>query len=144
MALTMLNQYKGVYADNRIGYVVAEDITAAAENLTSITEEPRLIQRVQDNIGVVTPDLIVQFKTEVSPVEAVGCIATPPAYTVKDGEKIILTAVPTTGWNFSKWTMTKGGVTTDIGTDAVLQLIVDGTGNLTNDWIVYTAVFLPV
>lgn len=144
MALTLLNQYKGVFADNHIANVVAADIITAAENLTTMDDEPSLIQKIQTGIGVVTPDLIVQFKTAVSPVEAVGCVATPPAYTVKDGEKIILTAIEATGWIFSKWTLTKAGVDTDIGTDKVLQTTIDGSDNPSNDWLIFTAVFTPI
>ena len=146
MAKVMLNQYKGVYQDNHSEFVVAESMVDGAEALTSLTEEPVYIHRTQTNIGVITPDLVVQFRTEVSPPEAgtTGCVATPPAYTVRDQDEVILSAIPALGWEFNKWTFTKAGTTVDLTDPAVSRVLIDGSGNPSNEVLVYTAVFVPI
>ena len=143
MAVVVLNQYKGKFAAGSEQTVVAESMIKAATLLTDeVTKvEPSFLQKTLEGIKVDQPRMLLQFATEVLPAEAVtaGCTAAPPSFTVLEGDDVIFSAKATTGWTFSKWQKQHVdivGATTD-----VVKLAVTDDTELTNEVIVYTAVF---
>lgn len=143
MAVVTLNQYKGKFVAGGEETVVAESIIKAATLLTNEISgvEPSFIQKTLEGIKVDQPRLNLQFATEVLPVEAAtaGCTAAPPSYTVLEGDDVIFSAKAITGWTFSKWQ--KQHVDIVGATTAVAKIAVTDDSELTNDIIVYTAVF---
>ena len=145
MSKQILNQFKGLFADGREVAVVASTIVDAATTLTSETEEPNLVQRTASGVTVLVPDANVAFLTAVSPAEAktAGCVATPETYTVPSGQKVIFSAVPTTGWVFSEWR--KDGVA--LSDSAVPPALLPAVTEITvtagaGAYVTYTAVFV--
>ena len=143
MAVVTLNQYKGNFAGGASETVVAESMIKAATLLTDEVSgvEPSFLQKTLEGIKVDQPRLNLQFATAVSPAEAVtaGCTAAPPSYTVLEGDDVIFSAVAVDGWNFIKWQ--KQGEDIVGATTPVVKLAVTDDDVLTNDIIVYTAVF---
>ena len=143
MAVVTLNQYKGKFAGGSEETVVAESIIKAATLLSDEVAgtEPSFIQKTLESIKVDQPRLNLQFATAISPAEAAtaGCTAAPPSYTVLEGDAVIFSAVPADGWEFVKWQ--KQGVDIEGATTPVVKLAVTDDSALTNDVIVYTAVF---
>ena len=117
MAIEDLNQYKGLYEDKTEKSVVAATIVDAATILTTVTQEPNLVQKTQSGIQVSVPSALVSFLADVLPAEAVsgGCKATPSSYTVEDGTHVIFSALASSGWTFANWTR-DGVVLTDSAT----------------------------
>lgn len=143
MAAVILNQYKGKFVAGGEETVVAESMIKAATLLTNEISgvEPSFIQKTLEGIKVDQPRLNLQFATEVLPAEAAtaGCTAAPPSYTVLEGDDVIFSAKAITGWTFSKWQ--KQHVDIVGATTAVAKIAVTDDSELTNDIIVYTAVF---
>lgn len=143
MAVVTLNQYKGKFVAGGEETVVAESIVKAATLLTNEISgvEPSYIQKTLEGIKVDQPRMNLQFATEVLPVEAAtaGCTAAPPSYTVLEGDDVIFSAKAIMGWTFSKWQ--KQHVDIVGATTAVAKIAVTDDSELTNDIIVYTAVF---
>jgi hypothetical protein len=148
MSLQTLNEYKGLYSDGTSKLVVSASLAVAATNLTDpVThKEPSLLQCIQAGISVLVPSALVQFKTEVSPAEALAanCIATPTSYTVEDGTEVIFSAIPTVGWVFSHW-MRDGAILNDTAVPPVplpaTAKIAVPVGTPDNVFVTYTAVF---
>lgn len=143
MSTVVLNQYKGKFEAGSEQTVVAESMIKAATLLTDeVTHvEPSFIQKTLAGILVDQPRLNLQFSTAVSPAEAAtaGCTAAPPSYTVLEGDEVIFSAVATPGWEFVKWQ--KQDVDIVGATTPVVKLAVTDDDVLTNDIIVYSAVF---
>ena len=143
MSVVTLNEYKGNFLGGSSETVVAESMIKAATLLTNeLTDvEPSFIQKTLSGIKVDQPRLNLQFSTEVLPVEAAtaGCTAAPPSYTVLEGSEVIFSAKAITGWVFSKWQ--KQHVDILAATNPVAKIAVTDDSLLTNEVIVYTAVF---
>ena len=143
MAVVTLNQYKGKFEAGGEQVVVAESMIKAATLLTDEVNdvEPSFIQKTLSGIKVDQPRLNLQFATAVSPAEAVtaGCTAAPPSFVVLEGEEVIFSAEAADGWEFVKWQ--KNGTDIVGATDPVERLAVTDDNVLTNEVIIYTAVF---
>lgn len=143
MAVVTLNQYKGTFSGGSQETVVAESMIKAATLLTDevADTEPSFIQKTLEGIKVDQPRMLLQFETAVSPAEAgtAGCTAAPPSFTVLEGAEVIFSASAVEGWRFVSWQ--KNGVTIEAATNAVSKIAVTDDDVLTNEVIVYTAVF---
>jgi len=143
MPVVTLNQYKGTFNGGSQETVVAESMIKAATLLTdeSAGTEPSFLQKTLEGIKVDQPRMLLQFETAVSPVEAetVGCTAAPPSFTVLEGTEVIFSAATVEGWAFVKWQ--KNGVDIAEATNPVSKIAVTDDDVLTNEVIVYTAVF---
>lgn len=143
MAVVTLNQYKGTFSGGSQETVVAESMIKAATLLTDevADTEPSFIQKTLEGIKVDQPRMLLQFETAVSPAEAgtTGCTAAPPSFTVLEGAEVIFSASAVEGWRFVSWQ--KNGVTIEDATNAVSKIAVTDDDVLTNEVIVYTAVF---
>lgn len=143
MAVVTLNQYKGTFSGGSQETVVAESMIKAATLLTDevADTEPSFIQKTLEGIKVDQPRMLLQFETAVSPAEAgtAGCTAAPPSFTVLEGAEVIFSASAVEGWRFVSWQ--KNGVTIEDATNAVSKIAVTDDDVLTNEVIVYTAVF---
>lgn len=143
MSTVVLNEYKGNFLGGSSEVVVAESMIKAATLLTDELNdvEPSFIQKTLSGIKVDQPRLNLQFATEVLPVEAAtaGCTAAPPSFTVLENTEVIFSAKPITGWVFQKWQ--KQHVDIVGATNPVAKIAVTDDSVLTNDIIVYTAVF---
>lgn len=143
MAVVTLNQYKGTFNGGSQETVVAESMIKAATLLTdeSTGTEPSFLQKTLEGIKVDQPRMLLQFETAVSPAEAdtAGCTAAPPSFTVLEGAEVIFSAKAVDGWRFVSWQ--KNGVTIEAATNAVSKIAVTDDDVLTNEVIVYTAVF---
>lgn len=139
----MLNEYKGNFLGGSTETVVAESMIKAATLLTDEVNdvEPSFIQKTLSGIKVDQPRLNLQFSTEVLPAEAAtaGCTAAPPSFTVLENSEVIFSAKEATGWVFQKWQ--KQHVDIVGATSAVAKIAVTDDSVLTNEIIVYSAVF---
>lgn len=143
MSVVTLNQYKGTFNGGSQETVVAESMIKAATLLTdeSAGTEPSFLQKTLEGIKVDQPRMLLQFETAVSPVEAetAGCTAAPPSFTVLEGAEVIFSAATIEGWAFVGWQ--KNGVDIAEATNPVSKIAVTDDDVLTNEVIVYTAVF---
>lgn len=143
MPVVTLNQYKGTFNGGSQETVVAESMIKAATLLTdeSAGTEPSFLQKTLEGIKVDQPRMLLQFETAVSPVEAetAGCTAAPPSFTVLEGAEVIFSAAAVEGWAFVGWQ--KNGVDIAEATNPVSKIAVTDDDVLTNEVIVYTAVF---
>lgn len=143
MAVVTLNQYKGTFSGGSQETVVAESMIKAATLLTDEVAgtEPSFLQKTLEGIKVDQPRMLLQFETAVSPAEAgtAGCTAAPPSFTVLEGTEVIFSASAVDGWHFVSWQ--KNGITIEAATNAVSKIAVTDDDVLTNEVIVYTAVF---
>lgn len=143
MPVVTLNQYKGTFNGGLQETVVAESMIKAATLLTdeSAGTEPSFLQKTLEGIKVDQPRMLLQFETAVSPVEAetAGCTAAPPSFTVLEGTEVIFSAATVEGWAFVGWQ--KNGVDIAEATNPVSKIAVTDDDVLTNEVIVYTAVF---
>ena len=107
MGATLLNQYKASYADSTDLSVNAESLSDALVALSSVkNSEPVIIQKTVDKIAVAIPDPAIGLRTVVTDAsaESAGCKATPYAIgSIKNGEKVWFTAIPTEDFVFIGW-----------------------------------------
>lgn len=145
MAVVTLNQYKGTFNGGSQETVVAESMIKAATLLTdeSAGTEPSFLQKTLEGIKVDQPRMLLQFETAVLSAEAetAGCTAAPPSFTVLEGTEVIFSAKAVDGWNFVGWQ--KNGEDIVGATNSVSKIAVTDDDALTNEVIVYTAVFEP-
>lgn len=148
MAIENLSIFKGLFEDKSEKSVAAATIVDAATILTTLTEEPNLVQKTQTGIQVSVPSALVSFLADVLPAEALsgGCKATPASYTVESGTHVIFSALPSSGWTFENWTrdgvvLTDGATPTPAPLPAVADIAVTA-GTPSNEQVHYVANFI--
>ena len=119
MAELFLNQYKGIFEDNRVEHVITGTIAEAGLSLAVNGDEPILLQKVQKGIRTTLP---VSFTTERNIEE--GGITAPPAFTVNNNERVILTAIASPLYQFDNWTDSEGEIVSE---DAVAVVSINSS-----------------
>jgi len=140
MGTSLLNQYKASYADSTDFSVNALSLSDALVALASAHRgEPTIIQKTAEGIAVAMPDPAIGLKTIVTDTsaETAGCKATP--YTidsVKNGEKVWFTAIPTDDFVFVGWYLDNELLSTETSYEGTISY-----SGLTPTILVYEARF---
>lgn len=140
-----LNQYIGTDPQGNGITIVASDMETACKVYKGQQEtDPVQMQRVKQNIMCVLPENIVTFKAEVYCATGIptGCSVTPEQYTIVAGSKLVFTAKPGEGFEFTKWLINGVEVTDESGTlvtDEVALLTIPSGNNTCDIKAVFTA-----
>ena len=140
MGTSLLNQYKASYADSTELSVNAETMEDALVVLkASKANEPTIIQKTADGIAVAMPDPAIGLRTVVTDTsaETAGCKATPYTISsVKNGEKVWFTAIPTDDFVFVGWYLDNELLSTETSYEGTISY-----SGLTPTILVYEARF---
>jgi hypothetical protein len=110
MGSTMLNEYQIIFANNHSEIFMASDMRSAVAAKETDALPLAQVNRVKTGIGVEIPVRMVKFKVAVLPdtAEASGCHVAPAVWVVPEGTRVIFTAMPGDGYQFTGW-FTKDG-----------------------------------
>ena len=144
MGTKLLNEYRVDFADNHQEIFMAENMAAVARVKEVGPAILHQISRIRSQVGVETPIRPVKFNVAIwpEPAKENGCHAAPETWVVPEDTKVIFTAFPCEGYEFSGWF--KKGETTALSTDLVAEIVIDypdDPGELAAE---YEARFAPI
>jgi hypothetical protein len=125
--MAILNRYSGTWNPGSVKHsVVALDMETAARILKEEnTEDPAILQCVEEGIFVEIPPANVPCVTSVLPVEAAsaGAKATPSVFTFVAGDSAVFEAIEVEGWLFDHWEINE----VPVGTERIAEIEIPTT-----------------
>jgi hypothetical protein len=144
MGSTVLNEYQLVFSDNHSEIFMAANMRSAVAAKETDALPLAQVNRVKTGIGVETPIRMVKFKVTVLPdtAEASGCHVAPASWAVPEGTKVIFTAMPVDGFQFTGWFVKDG--TEPLSTELVAELEIPYPTAPTDLYMEFEARFAPI